>query len=415
MDFSTLEELIKIPKKGNASKGKKEEYLLEMSILLNEEGYSASAEKYLISGFSFSSVSPLISLMHGKNSEEKYEIIEKVIRGSLFRKNDNGISFKIAVSLLCQVINKYPEEQKITEKIIGNIPNLSRNKEGNIIGGASKLIEKYFVNELNNNAILPDLSMLEIDLARVVEFCKLFSNLLVNIDPSKKTNINSLNRVKKWVSINTSEASNVKETNKMENIKFIESNKKQLISEDDFSKKPFRFNELLDFAEYLKQAESRITATGLHIKSLEKSLSTIKENLNNTNTRYDRLKREHEVLKDQYNNKILENEKLYGEKVKLDLEFERYRLAYEIKMEEINVLKQEIEKQESVISVFSADKQNAKNEQLNAIASKLKSEYIDYQDAVEMEMTIDLGENLRQQLNTVFKILTKNGINIKGR
>lgn len=415
MDFSTLEELIKIPKKGNASKKKEEEYLLEMSILLNEEGYSASAEKYLISGFSFSSVSPLISLMHGKNSEEKYEIIEKVIRGSLFRKNDNGISFKIAVSLLCQVINKYPEEQKITEKIIGNIPNLSRNKEGNIIGGASKLIEKYFVNELNNNAILPDLSMLEIDLARVVEFCKLFSNLLVNIDPSKKTNINSLNRVKKWVSINTSEASNVKETNKMENIKFIESNKKQLISEDDFSKKPFRFNELLDFAEYLKQAESRITATGLHIKSLEKSLSTIKENLNNTNTRYDRLKREHEVLKDQYNNKILENEKLHGEKVKLDLEFERYRLAYEIKMEEINVLKQEIEKQESVISVFSADKQNAKNEQLNAIASKLKSEYIDYQDAVEMEMTIDLGENLRQQLNTVFKILTKNGINIKGR
>ena len=50
------------------------------------------------------------------------------------------------------------------------------------------------------------------------------------------------------------------------------------------------------------------------------------------------------------------------------------------------------------------------DEQLNIIASKLSIEYKDFVDALEMEMTIELGENMREQLRTVFNILEKQGI-----
>ena len=81
----------------------------------------------------------------------------------------------------------------------------------------------------------------------------------------------------------------------------------------------------------------------------------------------------------------------------------------------IDNLTKELEKHNTVLSVFESDKQNSQQEQLNSIASKLRSEYKDFTDALGMEMTVDLGENMRQQLVAVFKILSKNGIDIEGR
>lgn len=57
-----------------------------MALLLSEEGYSTSAKKYFLLGFSFCSASPLILFMNEKSSEERYEIFEKITKGSLFLK-----------------------------------------------------------------------------------------------------------------------------------------------------------------------------------------------------------------------------------------------------------------------------------------------------------------------------------------
>ena len=53
--------------------------------------------------------------------------------------------------------------------------------------------------------------------------------------------------------------------------------------------------------------------------------------------------------------------------------------------------------------------------QLNAIASKLKTEYREFKDALDLEMTVEIGEILRDQLMRVFKILSKAGIDIESR
>lgn len=47
---------------------------------------------------------------------------------------------------------------------------------------------------------------------------------------------------------------------------------------------------------------------------------------------------------------------------------------------------------------------------LNRIAGQIKIEYQGFKSAEDMEMSIDLGENLRLQMQVIFDIFEKEGI-----
>jgi hypothetical protein len=51
-------------------------------------------------------------------------------------------------------------------------------------------------------------------------------------------------------------------------------------------------------------------------------------------------------------------------------------------------------------------------ESKNRLVRNLKVEYNDFQDAIGMEMSEDLGENMRIQLQTVFRLLKKGGFEL---
>ena len=63
--------------------------------------------------------------------------------------------------------------------------------------------------------------------------------------------------------------------------------------------------------------------------------------------------------------------------------------------------------------VLSRDRSRQADESLQRIASKIRVEYRDFKDAVNTPMTVDLGENLRIQLQSVFEILEKGGMKIE--
>lgn len=44
------------------------------------------------------------------------------------------------------------------------------------------------------------------------------------------------------------------------------------------------------------------------------------------------------------------------------------------------------------------------------LANELRLEYLDYMNAKDEKMTIDLGENMRLQLSNIFEILKKSGL-----
>jgi hypothetical protein len=74
-------------------------------------------------------------------------------------------------------------------------------------------------------------------------------------------------------------------------------------------------------------------------------------------------------------------------------------------------LQSEVKDQKQFSDTISRNREKKSEEFLNRLASKLKIDYQDYCDARDLDMTIDLGENMREQLGEIFSILKKNGIN----
>ena len=72
-------------------------------------------------------------------------------------------------------------------------------------------------------------------------------------------------------------------------------------------------------------------------------------------------------------------------------------------------------RQGDVINVYDEDKQKQKGELVNQIASSLKTIYQDFQSAKDMEMDIDLGENMRDSVDDIYRKLKKFGVDIEGR
>lgn len=73
----------------------------------------------------------------------------------------------------------------------------------------------------------------------------------------------------------------------------------------------------------------------------------------------------------------------------------------------------EISERVKMADVLSRDRSKQADETLQRLASKIRVEYRDFVDALDVPMSCDLGENLRLQLQSIFDILEKGGMKIK--
>jgi len=82
-------------------------------------------------------------------------------------------------------------------------------------------------------------------------------------------------------------------------------------------------------------------------------------------------------------------------------------------MTELEQLKKENQALNNLIEVLNHENEYNLKTQLNVISKNLKVEYQDFMSIANLpdnEMTLDLGNNLKCQLNNIFKILKKQGI-----
>jgi len=75
-------------------------------------------------------------------------------------------------------------------------------------------------------------------------------------------------------------------------------------------------------------------------------------------------------------------------------------------------LEDELKAATELLDLGERDDKRQADEGMRRLASELKIEYEDYLDAVDLPMNVDLGENMRDQLAEVFKILKKFGIEL---
>lgn len=114
------------------------------------------------------------------------------------------------------------------------------------------------------------------------------------------------------------------------------------------------------------------------------------------------------------NKVLLETSKgLQEEKESLEGNLAAIELLCKKKQEEIDGLKAEVAHRNEVIDIVKADRTESAQEFKNALAASLKNVYVDFEELKSMEMSDDVGYAVVETLDSVFKILEKNGICIQ--
>lgn len=421
MNYEKLEQLISIPKKSEASKAKIEEYQTEMMALLCEESFSQNAEKYLWGGFSFCGSKPL-SLYLGKLSkEERNQVIEKIIKCDSFKKNEKGSAFKIMVSLLGAAIHFISNDREYIAQLIKWCMAKHKKKDGSVSNENIKTIEKYFVVAYKWTSIELPLNTLEINPHILKEFCDYFLSSLKQINNTDLTI--KINRISGWLQtgaisspVSQKQAATPEVSVAVSNIPKQVSNSevsavlpnapKQISNSEVSAVIP---NTPKEAPIHPERAESSdLFAVALQMQEFSAKIALLARMQAGERKESAAIKIKISDLREQLC--ILEDDNKH-----LRTELENTSKQVSDKERTISELNAEIERLKTVIGVYSEDKQSSLDGQLNAIASKLKTEYTEFKDALELEMTAEIGEILRDQLIRVFKILSKAGIDIESR
>jgi chromosome segregation ATPase len=247
-------------------------------------------------------------------------------------------------------------------------------------------VEKYFVLVLTSQAELPEWNTITVKPVIIQEFCNYIIGICSTITGNKSAE--NVKKVVAWLKSALPSVVNDIPHNKSDEISTVFMEKKMEPAQ------PKAMGHLFELAAQLKDMATQLHAFAEEsektkrttailmaeneeavskLRTAEETISTLQNQLTETETELTSIKSQAAEL-------LTENEKL-----------------------------------KAVISVYSEDKQSSMDGQLNAIASKLKTEYNEFKDALDLEMTAEIGEILRDQLMRVFKILSKAGIGIESR
>jgi len=411
MDFAKLNELNSMTKKSDASQAKKNEFQNELFTLLVETGYDAIVEKYMFEGVSLGGVNAIYKYYITKSPEEKNQIMSAISTGALFVQNTKGAAFRVLVDLLMNTLNDSEKDLALLAFAIKNIPAKCKSKENKLWGDAGKTISKNLIFALILDTNLPAFEELNIKEAFIKEFKSIIAYTLSTIDTQEPWQTSAIEKFEKWIKPVERNIEVTMETAQMPSIK---ENKKAEVTPAS-AIKPLKRNELNDLSITLKSISDRLVATADQMQATDKGVNTLNAKLSVVQSEYEAEKCKTSDLIDKVGQAQEELKQAQSKNDSLSLEIFSLNDKLKIMEHEISRLNEVIERQESVLSVYSADKQNAQVEQLNIIASKLRPEYLDFKNAINMSMSLDLGENLRQQLLSIFKILSKCGVDIERR
>ena len=82
----------------------------------------------------------------------------------------------------------------------------------------------------------------------------------------------------------------------------------------------------------------------------------------------------------------------------------------EEKNQQLDRLNETLVGKEQMIDLLQREQSRKAEIALNVIADRLRSEYQEFQTALDLPMDVDLGENMRLQLKKLFTILERNGV-----
>lgn len=440
--IDTLEYLLKIKsenKKKAPSQIERDQFCTNWMKLAVSEGYSERAERYLYNGVSYCGAKPFKEYID--QLENREQGLLSFFAGKMYGTNADT-TFRLLVHLFALFLNDKNSVDLLAD-IIVRFPQACLNKDKKRLHSIESSLLKYFFAELNPNVCLVPLAEIGIKSPVFIdEFISVMESALEKIDPNgqskkKKANIAKVNQ---WIDEYRQSGTDVKQPETAPTAEKVH---------EDLAPKPAEdvAPAISEPTEPVVEAQSPVmekkaamqedaanvvpSAGGEHPSDLATRLMDLLSEAGRTATAVKaesmQQKIKIDVLSQELENeqkKLHYAEQQLAEQQAIISELRKKLVSSE---DNISMLRQTIEQKDTAIAqkeeeiagrmemaeVLDRDRSKQADEALQRLASKIRVEYRDFMDALDVPMSCDLGENLRLQLQTIFDILEKGGMKIK--
>ena len=391
--------------------------------LVADAGLTGSAEQFLYEGFAFCGAEPFYAYLI--QTEDQNATLAAMFSGKYYGI-DSNVSFRLVAHLLALMLNNNAT-RNILAPIIKRWPGACVNKDKKRLGTAEKTFEKYFLAELHPDVELCPLADIGTKPVFIKEFVTLVSSIMDGIEnagSAKGVVVKNIAKIRKWLAdydTSQSASTDTKAEQLIPASTIVAAEKVKIVSVADNPPEDRVQAPKVIVTQPKEEASVDMIAylTELLGKAA-KATAVVKSESTQQRVKIDALTQTLES----------EQSKLRGANQQIaDLQDTITELRKKLSAAEgdIFVLRQTVEQRDAVIAeknaeiaervkmaeVLSRDRSKQADESLQRLASKIRVEYRDFVDALDVPISCDLGENLRLQLQSIFDILEKGGMKFK--
>lgn len=424
--IETLDALMKAKKekkKKEPTIKEKEAFRSAWLSLVADTGLAGRAEQFLYKGFAFCGAEPFYAYLI--QTEDQNATLATMFSGKYYGI-DSNVSFRLVTHLLALMLNNNAPEN-ILAPIIKRLPGSCVNKDKKRLGTAEKTLEKYFLAELRPDAELCPLADIGTKPVFINEFVALVSSIMDGIENAGSTKgvvVKNIAKIRKWFAdydISQSVSADTKTDQVIpEATKNTEEKARTISVADNSQEKKVQTPRVVVAQPEEKVPSDMIAYLTELLGKAAKVTTVVKAESTQQRVKIDALT---QALEGEQN-------KLQGANQQIsDLQDTITELRKKLSATEgdIFALRQAVAQRDAAIAerdaeiaervkmaeVLSRDRNKQADEVLQKLASKIRIEYRDFVDALDVPMSYDLGENLRLQIQSIFDILEKGGMKIK--
>ena len=391
--------------------------------LVADAGLTGSAEQFLYEGFAFCGAEPFYAYLI--QTEDQNATLAAMFSGKYYGI-DSNVSFRLVAHLLALMLNNNAP-RNILAPIIKRLPGACVNKDKKRLGTAEKTFEKYFLAELHPDVELCPLADIGTKPVFIKEFVTLVSSIMDGIEnagSAKGVVVKNIAKIRKWLAdydTSQSASTDTKAEQLIPASTIVAAEKVKIVSvADNPPEDRVQAPKVIVTQPEEEASVDMIAYLTELLGKAAKATAVVKSESTQQGVKIDALTQTLES----------EQSKLRGANQQIaDLQDTITELRKKLSAAEgdIFVLRQTVEQRDAVIAeknaeiaervkmaeVLSRDRSKQADESLQRLASKIRVEYRDFVDALDVPMSCDLGENLRLQLQSIFDILEKGGMKFK--
>lgn len=400
--INELLEKAKQDSKKGLLKEEQKQYRTELFECLRQNGMNDENIFYLVAGVKFGSMITFINWNRELPQEIQCENYNMLTNSPKVKSVENVSKLRLYLTLLIGELNEKDTNDYIIGDILHSVVGLSFKKDGSRLTDLGKIFKMCFVSGMKTGTTLPAIKKYNFGEAYENQLVQFFDEAIKGIDPKGDEEIDKRNILRAWLKKEAEGIVNSEETSSKVVSGEVVSEKQSVVEKTDDAKTGQKDPEmasslakrLVEIARVIDSFEQQMKETEALVRQKEKEISKLKTSLDKIEGLYQAGSEENSSLRKQT---------------------EELKMTIQSLTEKNDELEARVSRQVSVIDVYDQDKANTKTEVQNQIAAALKKIYEDYKTAQGMEMTIDLGENMRDSLDDVFRKLKKLGVDVEGR